>query len=954
MKINTFSISKGFFELVLFLFVTNSVSAQHFLGGELTYAHLTGNTYQLKMKIYVKCDAVYRSGPSLMSTATPQVCVYDGSTLIASRSLIINDTFSALESGMVCPGLITQCTSAVSDIPAMEQYVYADTITLPYRSATWRFIYNGNDGPGAAATRMVDITNIGTTASLIQLTDTLNNSTADNSTPDFFHPISVYYTDSIAAIYDPAVTDPDGDSLSFALVAAENGTSTCGSIGGAVSYTGTAWTSPVTAITPQTPLNVFSDSFSLNAGTGKMSFDPNATQVSVVDYCVREYRSGVLIGTSKREMVVNVLHRDSINNIPCAGIVIPVTELDHTCGSGYLFSLSGPDNGCGIGYQWEQSLNGITWSAISGATLETYAPSALVSGYYRATLACSISHISAASAPLFIPPGFDSFYCAIPVLMDTNCTVTEFHNYTCNSAPSLSVKTSYGDGTNDDLPLSYAASPYSIDFLHRYSMPGTYTVKQVLHNATTNIDSATFSYENTYCHTLSVAFYTDFNLNGIFDSGDMFCDVPVTIEVDSNGIPLDTISVLSGLYYKAFGPIGTVYDFRLISADDSLLPESPSSGILSDTISALPGPVVTRYFGLRCGGSTGFDLSEYTLCIMGPHAFEIRSLVSNHYCADSASALLNIVVGPGQNVAGIDIPSRPPSTYSNDTVAVAFADLHGGASQTFVSGVFEHRPMLWIGDTVIYHISIGPIIGDMDTSNNNSTVVDTVTSSYDPNEIAVNPHGYVSAGTTLQYTIGFENTGNAPAQNIYVLDTLPDQVIPSTMKMKAASATMNIFKTNDGLHNIVKFDFPGINLLDSSHHGQCDGMLVFTIDTKNGLPDGTLIDNRAGIYFDDNPVVMTNTAEDIIGTPPTVSGVAVLPQDKVSVFPNPAKSQLTIYTSGVGFSSYTIINAIGVEQMEYPITATHTTVDVKALPEGVYYVILKSDAGPVVKKFVKM
>mgnify|MGYP003339706370 CR=1 FL=1 len=162
---------------------------------------------------------------------------------------------------------------------------------------------------------------------------------------------------------------------------------------------------------------------------------------------------------------------------------------------------------------------------------------------------------------------------------------------------------------------------------------------------------------------------------------------------------------------------------------------------------------------------------------------------------------------------------------------------------------------------------------------------------------------------------------------------------------------MMVSKQTGGGHNILKFDFPNINLLDSTHHGKCTGMLVFTINAKSGLPDGTLIHNKAGIYFDVNPVVMTNNVTNIIGFPSKVPGVNTA---SLHVFPNPVKDELVVRMEQGAFTSFTITNAIGTELMQQEVTAADTKVDVKELPAGVYYITLKSENGDVVRKFVKM
>jgi uncharacterized repeat protein (TIGR01451 family) len=172
------------------------------------------------------------------------------------------------------------------------------------------------------------------------------------------------------------------------------------------------------------------------------------------------------------------------------------------------------------------------------------------------------------------------------------------------------------------------------------------------------------------------------------------------------------------------------------------------------------------------------------------------------------------------------------------------------------------------GDTVVSKITVGPAAGDIDTSNNTITRNDTVRTSYDPNDIAVSPEGYILPCAKLTYTVRFENMGNDTARNVSVYDTLSADVDPSTLQIVSATAPMYVSVINDGVRNIAKFDFPGINLLDSSQRAFNNGMFVFSVNARNPLADGTTIMNRVGIYFDENPVIMTNSVTNTIGMAP--------------------------------------------------------------------------------------
>jgi hypothetical protein len=203
--------------------------------------------------------------------------------------------------------------------------------------------------------------------------------------------------------------------------------------------------------------------------------------------------------------------------------------------------------------------------------------------------------------------------------------------------------------------------------------------------------------------------------------------------------------------------------------------------------------------------------------------------------------------------------------------------------------------------------------------------------------------------------VAFENTGNDTAHNIYVMDTLSDHLDMNTLEVVAASAAMDIYSYNDGVNNIVKFDFPAIMLPDSSHPDFCHGLFFFKIKTKTGLADGTHIPNRVGIYFDYNDVVMTNTVTNIKGCPPVVvNGVAVISGYAKSVlYPNPGSNEVIIKTERGAYSSYTLCNSVGQEIMHGVINGTATQMNVKALPPGVYYVTLRGEQGREVLRFVK-
>lgn len=531
---------------------------------------------------------------------------------------------------------------------------------------------------------------------------------------------------------------------------------------------------------------------------------------------------------------------------------------------------------------------------------------------------------------------------------DTVCNGLTFHLGLCSSGMAYNIATSFGDGTSTStsLPMGFTVA----DIHHTYDFPGTYNVSHKLFAGTTPMDSINYTIEHLYCQTLPVKIFNDNNHNCVMDAGDNYNYLPLEVEVDSNGVMVDLISTTSGLYYKAFGPIGTIYSFRIITPPSGMTVECPTSGVIYDTIHAYVNTYTTKYFAMNCSGTGGYDLAENGTARSGRHAYYADILISNTNCT-LESPIVTMHSSPKYSF----VSSYPTPTSVAGTVITWDLGALSSISPLppHINAHFE-APGAWLlpGDTVQAAFGVTPIIGDGDTSNNNSTRVDTVKSSFDPNEMSVIPGGCIAAGQELEYTINFENTGNDTAHDIHVMDTLSDNVDPSTLHVVASSAVMNIARFKVGGHTIIKFDFPGINLPDSSHHNQCDGMVIFRIKARASLPVGTSVLNHAGIFFDDNEVVMTDTVQNTVcaGTLKLASHSGM--QD-IAVYPNPANEVLTIRMESVGYDTYAITNQVGQTLIENTLSGNTTQVGIASLPAGLYYITFKGNYGMKTQKFVK-
>jgi len=548
---------------------------------------------------------------------------------------------------------------------------------------------------------------------------------------------------------------------------------------------------------------------------------------------------------------------------------------------------------------------------------------------------------------------------SLSVFVNEYCSGPQLTIATNSFTGTQTTLTNFGDGTTaiDTILVGYAATSGYATFHHLYGLPGTYTIKTLLMNSGVRVDSLTYTYEYKFCNTIAVKYYNDIDSDCAYHaSTDIIPTAPFLTEIDSNSIPVDTISSASGFYYDAFGSPGDVYTFRVISYPSALETSCPTSGIITDTLQNITYNIKTQYLGMRCR-STGIDTLTISdvIPVTGEHDQWGNIYITNNSTCIATEGLVTLDFSP--KYGSIEAFPGPTSTTANS----ATWDLSGFTTNGTPFDIWYaiwHSPSegsLSPGDTVQSHLTISFIGTDSILAA--EMVIDTVRAACDPNNIWVSPNSCIAPTTgltQLKYTTTFVNTGNDTAFNIYILDTLSNNVDISSLRIIMASATMNtnIFKDNAG-QNIVKFDFPAINLLDSMHNpAKCSGTVIFTINTKPGLPDSTVINNRAGIYFDYNPVVMTNMVQNKVGCPTEVR--TPLPAPSLSLFPNPATTELTIHTNASAYSSYTITNLVDQQMMTGTILTNDTKVNIAALPAGVYFVTFSGENGDVVKKFLKM
>lgn len=143
-----------------------------------------------------------------------------------------------------------------------------------------------------------------------------------------------------------------------------------------------------------------------------------------------------------------------------------------------------------------------------------------------------------------------------------------------------------------------------------------------------------------------------------------------------------------------------------------------------------------------------------------------------------------------------------------------------------------------------------------------------VRTSFDPNDKQGFPLGYddahwIEKEQEIQYRVRFQNTGNDTAFVVVIRDTLQSDLDLASFRFNGASHPCECSILGS---NVLKCLFRNILLPDSStNEAASHGYVDFTLRPKADLPNGTAVYNRAGIYFDFNPVVMTNQTVHTVG-----------------------------------------------------------------------------------------
>jgi hypothetical protein len=277
------------FGIIPFLFPPNLSLASHYYGGSIETLCMAGCTLQVKVTLQADCQASINAPatnysffwePTAGCTPPTQITPWQAAPLI--------------EISPICPSAIASC-APTANVPATWQTSF--TAQFEYCSAS-PCVFTPVFTQCCRDDKIVSIPNPAGSVFAITGTALDLGGLGCNSSPVFHYPTPLYITTTQSNQMYVGGIDPDGDSLVYQL-------------GPAQTNTGTS-TSP--AISPATYNSGFSGTVpfgpdwqvSLNSKTGLLTATPSpgSINMSIANVYTYEYRTGVLIGVSNREIAL--------------------------------------------------------------------------------------------------------------------------------------------------------------------------------------------------------------------------------------------------------------------------------------------------------------------------------------------------------------------------------------------------------------------------------------------------------------------------------------------------------------------------------------------------------------------------------------------------------------------------------------------------------------------------
>lgn len=276
----------------MLLFSNKDCKASHAAGADLIYEWISGTQYVVTFKFYRDCTGIPEQ-PNV------QLCILNGCTnTIDSKTLpkivtLPDGRPNGSQVATGCPGFPNKCEDASATLPGYREWWYRDTIVLNGRCNKWRFSVSINARNGSQ-----NLANGGN----LYIEATLDNANVDHNNSTVFYTKPVPYVClSQPYTFNNGAIDKDNDALLFEVAQPLNH-------GGCAATPATVMTFRTATPPLSLPNNPFqtNNTYTLNSSTGQINYTAAQLGAHTTTIRVKEYRGGILVGSTMRDIQVQV------------------------------------------------------------------------------------------------------------------------------------------------------------------------------------------------------------------------------------------------------------------------------------------------------------------------------------------------------------------------------------------------------------------------------------------------------------------------------------------------------------------------------------------------------------------------------------------------------------------------------------------------------------------------
>lgn len=351
--------SQRFFTLLVILILSNlatsKVNATHIIGGNLGYEYLgldsstAGNhRYKVSLDVYLDCNSSgwVGNGGFSFPERLAQVGIFEGQLnpggpvfFSQSLNLVLTD------SNRVQGNLPTTC-NPLNLISSLCVYLihYEETVSLPASNTGYWIINDRCCRPGG----ILNLNSSNATPNTFTTwVPAQNGALISNSSPQFTDTLVTYICLGDTAFISNAAIDPDGDSLVYSLETPYAGrTNTFTPATTYNSFLLNPYDIPPNLVTyagGYDLVNLLGPTgyTAINTNSGVTSFSANTIGKFVASVEIKEYRAGIMVGVTRRNMQL-ICDNCPNNNAPTQN----TSQIDSTAITPTLYKINAGDSFC--------------------------------------------------------------------------------------------------------------------------------------------------------------------------------------------------------------------------------------------------------------------------------------------------------------------------------------------------------------------------------------------------------------------------------------------------------------------------------------------------------------------------------------------------------------------------------------------------------------------------------